>query len=486
MSSLHSLQHYIRSKNKAHSIQSGKSIVFLASAITFDPCLSDVLATFLANATLAIASRDRMYGHSDGDMVREENKYNNTSYSGLTKLLLQLEVTHILCTPTLWATVEGDPPRNLPSLQVVALGGESIPNALRAQWARRLTDAKDDYDRKYPRLLATYGVTEACVYQTCGEIFQLKESDLNLGKRQCQSVGLPLIGTVVHICSPSNESSSTTIQSLEVMSNIDAISDPVIGEVVLSGAQVDKQSSYLNLPTLAKRVFVESKNEPDHIGSFFYRTGDLGYVDTTTKNLHILGRIKGDGMVKVNGIRIELGEIESALIDDIRDGSKNGALIIDCLATTTPIKRSSESDDLTKNQLVAYCKVSSMCATELRLDPIQLRSGIIVQHGALLAILRARCDRRVRKGCTPALFVLINRLPLSPTGKRDRTKLPLLETCTLMSRGDKSDKSLWDCGEVGSVVAQKVCDCLNLQTSQKSLLTTNSNFFGLGGDSLSA
>jgi hypothetical protein len=480
ISSISSLQHYIRAKNKAHGVD-GKSTVLLASAITFDPCFSDVLATFAANGRLVIASRDRLYGHSDGADISEASSVND-KYCGLTKLLRELEVTHVLCTPTLWATVHGEPPHNIPSLQVVALGGEPIPKAMRARWARNRTrgdDATYCYNREYPRLFATYGVTEACVYQTCGEIFQL-----NNDEGSGQSVGQPLIGTTVNICRPLAEDCCDMHSSLEFLQSPEGAPNPVIGEVVLSGAQVDITSFYLNLPIVSRRVFIESKDRPEQ---YFYRTGDLGYINAATADLHILGRIKGDGMVKVNGVRIELAEIESALIDDVTDDRNGGGLIIDCLTTTSSITDNAIESDPASKKLVSYCIISPLCQKELRLEPEQLKHGLIVQHGALLGILRERCDRKVRKGCTPSFFVLIERLPLSPTGKRDRSKLPPLTTCTLMgSENRDSEQSLWDFGKVGRIVAEKVCECLNLQPCQKSLVTRGSSFFALGGDSLSA
>lgn len=398
-----------------------------------------MLATFVANSTLAVASRHQLHGHStihDEDDNEHDNKDIDSSnivrYRGLTELLRQMQVTHVLCTPTLWATVEGDPPNNIPSLQVVALGGEPIPKSMRNRWARKclrqqLSDENDDddnndertdtaYDRMFPRLLATYGVTEACVYQTCGEVFATNSSEVACR----ESVGQPLVGSIVHICRPLSNDESTDIESSITNTSPIIVDDenddagPTVGEVVLSGAQVDGVSSYLNLPELTRRAFVTiSMNGPknnidaNNIAPLLtYRTGDLGYIDSTTKNLHILGRIKGDGMVKVNGVRIELAEIESALIDDTVDDRKGGGLVADCLATTTA---SHSNDDSTQKQIVAYCIVSPICLAELCIDPEQLTKGFIIRHGPLLSVLRARCDKKVRKGCTPSFFVLLDR-----------------------------------------------------------------------------
>jgi acyl-CoA synthetase (AMP-forming)/AMP-acid ligase II len=489
VSSLQSLQHYIRAKNLAHGIECGKSKVLLASAITFDPCFSDILATFVANVTISLASRARLYGREDDVLVSPDNSI--TTYHGLTSLLRQLQITHVLCTPTLWATVEGDPPNNIPSLQVVALGGEPIPKTMRARWARRQTqdetNSNDVWDREYPRLYATYGVTEACVYQTCGEVVQIDEQNR---VSQGLSVGISLLGTKIHVCQPLSDDDSNKSSSLEQLLQ-SAGEEPVVGEVVLSGAQVDAMSSYLNLPSLTKSVFIQSKTVPSSASddAFLYRTGDLGYIHPQTNNLHILGRIKGDGMVKINGVRIELAEIESSLIDNVVD-DEGGGLVTDCMASTTtarPVDESEGSNSMQKKQLIAYCILSSRCISELRIAKEQLKNGLIVPPGSLLAVLRERCDLRVRKGCTPSFFVIIDRLPLSPTGKRDRSRLPPLDTCFLMDCGNGDQgQSLWNIGTAGAIVAEKICECLNLQSYQRALVTRGSNFFLLGGDSLAA
>lgn len=494
ISSLSSLQHYIRAKNIAHEINS-KSHVLLASAVTFDPCFSDVLATFLANGTLCLAPRAMLYGHVDdgggGADSEVVDQNGGSSYRGLTKVLRQLHVTHVLCTPTLWAMVEGDPPI-FPTLQVVALGGEPIPKSMKGRWARkRVIDKVDDstsvcFDRDHPRLFATYGVTEACVYQTCGEVInglQIDIGTVTLG----QSVGLPLLGTNVSICRPLSEDDNDDENiKLEMLEQGDE-SDPVIGEVVLSGKQLDAMSSYLNLPQLTRRVFVQSFAEGDAVDHTFYRTGDLGYIHNATGEVYINGRIKGDGMVKINGIRIELSEIEASVIDDIVDDSRG--LVIDCMAAVaTSASSVAGNDEIQRKQLIAYCILSASSISQLGVDADLLKAGVIVPQSPLLSLLRARCDRRVRKGCMPSFFVIIDRLPLSPTGKRNRSALPAIETCSILrlSTGDDTSTSLWEYGVAGPIVAEKICECLNLQSCQKSLLTTSASFFILGGDSLAA
>ena len=493
VSSLASLRHYIAAKNTAHEIDS-TSRVLLASAITFDPCFSDVLATFAASGTICVASRGSLHG------------------GGMTGLLQQLKITHVLCTPTLWSTVEGDANsiEGL-NLKVVALGGEPIPRAMIGRWARqRRVDCSGldwAYNCEYPRLCATYGVTEACVYQTFGEVVLGDTSD-NEQARRGNAVGFPLQGSYFHICRPhsadTNQGNPPGLEHIDGGSSV----EPNVGEVVLSGAQIDAMSSYLNQSDLTRLVFLQGDNDIEG-GNFFYRTGDLGYIDAQSKQLYIMGRIKGDGMVKVNGIRLELSEVEASIVDgsEALADHKEGHLVVDCMACLT----TTESDDNQQNkkQLVAYCILSEAAIDQIGLDRDRLRSGLIVSQGPLLTVLRTRCDRRLRKGCTPSFFVLIDRLPLSPTGKRDRSALPPLSRCNVLM-GSEDSKSLWSLGKVGATVANQICEILNLQPCQRQLVTEgrtatiapssllpsifltpysmnqDATFFILGGDSLAA
>ncbi|KAL3781530.1 hypothetical protein ACHAW5_005427 [Stephanodiscus triporus] len=533
VSSLASLRHYLRVKNTSHGI-TRTSRVLLASAVTFDPCLSDVLATCAANGVLCLASRGRMYGRGDDDDDESDDGGGGCAAGGgLAGVLAQLRASHVLCTPALWSTMEGRGPDDFPHLKVVALGGEPIPRSIVARWARRCPgDEGESFDRRRPRLCATYGVTEACVYQTFGEVLFAESSsssscgggggvvvnnedrgDEGGGRRSSTTpganVGLPLPGTNVHICRPRPEDDVENNDEWGDAATLERDGGslaPEIGEVVISGAQVDAISSYLNSAELTSRVFVRCPADGACSGgkdSHFYRTGDLGCIDPATGNLHILGRIK-DGMVKINGMRIELSEIENACIDDASDNE--GRLVMDCVAAVS----GSSTDDSAHQckQLIAYCLLSSASLSELGISfndeqisgyhEAELSSipngvsrrtaGIIVGPGPLLSLLRARCDRRVRRGCTPRFFVLIDRLPLSPTGKRCRSTLPPLFACSIMNSSGNSNekKSLWECGRVGSIVANKICECLNLQPCQRQLVTLDSNFFALGGDSLAA
>jgi acyl-CoA synthetase (AMP-forming)/AMP-acid ligase II/ankyrin repeat protein len=447
VSSTASLLHYLRAKNNAHDITS-ESTILLASSLSFDPCLSDILATFHARATLAIAPRSNLMGD-------------------LTMTVQRLQVTHVLCTPTLWSLTamlpshsssSPPPPSSHSLLQRVALGGEPIPKRLVQLWAR--ADAEENNPC---RLLATYGVTEACVYQTCGEVFSKGDTVETKG----QNVGRPLEGTSIRIC-------MEDIQ--DALVDVDDKGMP--GEVVLYGKQVDFRTGYLHRPELRHKFVAETINDQGDV-RYHYRTGDRGIIDLKDGSLTILGRIVGEeGMIKINGVRVELEEIEAAIVDDTEMPSSL-PVVRDCLALL--------HKDESQSSIHAYCVLEDDVWKQLGVDSHeQRRDGSIISEGPLWTLLRGRCANRLKAACIPSVFVAISRLPLSPTGKRDRSKLPALGSCHLMEGSSRRSEPLRDHGKSGSVVAKTIVDVLNLQPCQEQLLTTAASFAMMGGDSLSA
>lgn len=65
--------------------------------------------------------------------------------------------THVCTTPALWSLIDCQP-ADLPSLKVVALGGEPVTKQVVHLWGDHV------------QLYNTYGVTECTVYQTVGRL----------------------------------------------------------------------------------------------------------------------------------------------------------------------------------------------------------------------------------------------------------------------------------------------------------------------------
>ena len=156
------------------------------------------------------------------------------------------------------------------------------------------------------------------------------------------------------------------------------------GELYIGGAQVAR--GYLNRPDLTTERFVNSPFRP---GERMYRTGDLArYRPDGT--VEYLGR--NDSQVKIRGNRIELGEIEAAL------AAHPGVANVVVLA-----RANSDAGD--ERILVAYVVAAD--------DP-----------GPRLAELRAHLTTRVPTYMVPSAFVMLEALPLTPSGKIDRRTLP--------------------------------------------------------------
>ena len=208
------------------------------------------------------------------------------------------------------------------------------------------------------------------------------------------------------------------------------------GEIYIGGVGVAR--AYLNLPELTAERFL-----PDPFsqrpGARFYRTGDRGRYRRDGQ-IEFLGRI--DHQVKLRGYRIELGEIETTLEmhPDVRKA-----------VVTPPEDRSGEK------RLVAYVELND--AAELSVD--QLRSFL---------------KTKLPEYMVPAAFVVLDNLPLTPSGKVNRSALP--------APGDAAravHEMVPPQGPVEEVLAEIWTELLDLDQVGR-----HSNFFELGGHSLLA
>ncbi|WP_163781271.1 non-ribosomal peptide synthetase, partial [Myxococcus vastator] len=156
------------------------------------------------------------------------------------------------------------------------------------------------------------------------------------------------------------------------------------GEVYLSGEGLAR--GYLHQAGLTAERFL-----PDPFstrsGARMYRTGDIARFRQDGR-LEYLGRV--DHQVKVRGFRVELGEIESVLAQ--HPGLR------ECVV----VARDGRQGD---RQLVAY--VVAAQGQALRAEP-----------------LREHVASRLPRYMVPAVYVVLERLPLNANGKVDRQALP--------------------------------------------------------------
>jgi amino acid adenylation domain-containing protein len=207
------------------------------------------------------------------------------------------------------------------------------------------------------------------------------------------------------------------------------------GELYLGGVALAR--GYLKRPDLTQERFLPHPFS-QVAGARIYKTGDLGrYLANGT--IEYLGR--ADAQIKIHGYRVELGEIETTLtqLPGIRD-----AVVV--LREDTPhVKR-----------LVAYITPTG-------------NQGLIVQE------VKAQLRQILPDYMVPAALVILEQLPLTPSGKIDRRNLP---QPTLPAMG----------GEfiVPRTESEKVLAAIWGNVLGLEYVGIEDNFFELGGSSLLA
>ncbi|ORT57421.1 non-ribosomal peptide synthetase [Streptomyces sp. CB03238] len=301
--------------------------------------------------------------------------------------------------------------------ELVLTAGEPLP-ALRwvvfggeALEPKHLVPWFDRFGSTGTRLMNMYGITETTVHVTYQEILPVH---LSTGRRIPAGRPLPSYRVLL----------------------LDASGTPVPigvpGEIHVAGAGLAR--GYLNdLELTADRYPPNPYAAP---GERMYRSGDIARwcADGT---LEYLGRI--DDQVKIRGFRIELGEIETALMrhPDIRE-----AVVV------------AHQEEDGHRRLVAH---------------------VVTDRGLSTPVLREHLSAWLPDHMVPAVFVTLDRLPLSPTGKVDRRALPAPQ----VAADGVSTDHVAPRTETEKLLAEIWADVLGV-----GQVGVHDNFFALGGDSI--
>ena len=265
-----------------------------------------------------------------------------------------------------------------------------------------------------PKLVNMYGITETTVHVTYRP---LRQNDLDAPA--LSPIGGSIPDLRVRLMDPAGQ----------------LVSAGTAGEMGVTGAGLAR--GYLANPQLTAERFV-----PDPFsttpGERLYRSGDLARYGLDG-GLEYLGRI--DDQVKIRGFRIELGEVEAVLG---QHAAVQAAVVI------------SQEDAHGDKRLVAYWVP---------------RGDADAPASELRRLLRAKLPEYM----VPALFVRLERLPLTTNGKVDRRALPMPPSKTVAAE--------FPCVEPRTELEQIIRRVWQ-SVLQIERCGIHENFFDLGGHSL--
>ena len=350
------------------------SRVALLASVGFDASIGEFAMALLAGGTLRVCAPEELLT-ADARGARPTD-----------------DVTHAMVSPSLLGAL---PPDAFPEGMMIAVAGETCPDALMETWAAR------------HRMVNLYGPTETTVYATAGPLVP----------GEPVTVGRPIPGTAVYVLDDA----------------LRPVPPGVPGELHVSGPGLAR--GYLGRPGPTAARFVACPFGAP--GERMYRTGDVVRWTPDGRLVH-LGR--SDDQVKIHGFRIEPGEVHSVLS------------AVPGVAQCAVVVREDRPGD---RRLVAY---------------------LVPAAGAALegSRVRDRLADRLPDHMVPSACVVLDALPLNPSGKLDHSALPAPEWSRPAGRTAPRTE------------AERQLCALFAEVLGIERVGPDDSFFGLGGHSILA
>nr|WP_282959546.1 non-ribosomal peptide synthetase [Pseudomonas palleroniana] len=302
------------------------------ATINFDASIEEIFGALTCGATLVVRSAAWL-----------------TDAAQFWALAAQARLSVISLPTRFWQGLADDHASVIPaSVRVIVVGGEELSPEAVQHWFLRSGHT--------PRLLNTYGPTEATIIATANEVCAANPHP--------RAIGRPIANTRVYV--------------------LDAHGHPtglgVAGEIHIAGAGIAR--GYLNQPQLSSERFLADPFS--EVPGRLYKTGDLGrWLPDGT--LEYLGR--NDDQVKIRGFRIELGEVESAL------------LACEGVRAAVVMARDDSEGQVSGKQLVAYLCGTPGSVEQLREEllthlPQYMLPSAYVQLDSLPVTPNGKLDRK--------------------------------------------------------------------------------------------
>ncbi|QXV63876.1 amino acid adenylation domain-containing protein [Mucilaginibacter sp. 21P] len=206
----------------------------------------------------------------------------------------------------------------------------------------------------------------------------------------------------------------------------------ITGELCVSGSGLAK--GYLNRGDLESEKFIDNPFEP---GTRLYKTGDLARW-LPDGAIQLLGR--NDSQIKIRGYRVELGEIEKSL---------------------------NEEDSIQNAVVLPFCDR----AEDMYLKAFLLKSKAKVD----IAAIKEKLSKSLPEYMVPSQFIALDTFPLFANGKINRKEFYNIKAMEIERELNF---------EMPANATEQFVAAIWQQILVKDEVSTNENFFNIGGNSL--
>ncbi|RHZ60208.1 nonribosomal peptide synthase Pes1 [Aspergillus thermomutatus] len=408
-----------------HLTESSRAFQF--ASLTFDAAVMEILATLMHGGCICIPSEDERLNDVAGAIRR-------------------LNVTWTFLTPSIASIIE---PSTVPSLEVLACGGEKLSREVVTKWAHRV------------KLINGYGPTETTIFAVLNNVSPNSDP-------ACIGYGIPC--TLTWVVDPENHDRLTPLGA--------------IGELALEGPALARE--YLKNPSKTAEAFVDEPAWMRHFQSSLpsprriYKTGDLVRYNPDGSVEYISRK---DHQVKLHGQRMELGEIEHRLHEDAR--VRHAVVIL----PKEGLLQQRLVTILSLNTLKSDSSIISDDACELISREDQAR----VVYSELIAIQK-NLEAQLPIYMVPQTWAVIRKLPMLVSGKLDRKKIThwiehideptydrIMQDYDNIKRGHVEDSVKEDKNTSVKILQDIYAQVLNLPSNK---VDPNRSFVSLGGDSI--
>lgn len=372
--------------------------------------------------------------------------------SGLGEYIRTAGVEFTMLTPTAQRNLT--PEDVVPTLKTLVSCGEPITPEIFEKWSNKL------------RLFNAWGPCECSVVASAGRLAP--------DARYPSTIGTA-VGSALWIVDPEDVNRLLPIGAM--------------GEILIEGPGVGRE--YLLAPDVTKASFIQRpsfvpKRQSGLDSPRLYRTGDLGRYNADG-SIECLGR--RDTQVKVRGQRFELGEVESVLA---RHPAVSQIAAIVYQTDTGPASKDLIAI-LTLSSYQEHHDNAAMINRDLSRIPVDKESRKQLQ------VIRNFAENHLATFMVPTLWLIVRKLPQTPSKKVDRPKIKAwLDTVDMSAVRDDAapiaPKATSSQAPTGPALTDPTTPAEEALQSAWSLvlripLTSigrESSFMRLGGDSITA